>query len=390
MKPIVIALSWRQELIRCSIEVVGRPQTVSQNVRLTPITVLGSSIAVQKKQKGSVVEFRRNGRGAFTLVELLVVIAIIGVLVSLLLPAVQSAREAARRISCTNNLKQICLALLNHHDAMTSFPQGIYSDPDGNSVYSENGLGWGAAILPYLEEGARFDVLSNPGIPNHPDPWQPGVFTAAYRSGSPIPGAGEPLSAFVCPSSSLPTVAPRLESGFRILNSDHATASYKGSRGFCDRGIFLRPEEAAKIQRCWIDVGGNAVQFVKDVLDFKTQIKQITDGTSKTIIVGESAYVRDQDDWPIWIGAAGKDEATLFKTTDAVNCSVSGRFTYPLPDNVRDRIISDDCAYSWHPGGCNFAFVDGSVRLISDSIDLTTYRLLGDRADGNVVDSSDY
>jgi prepilin-type N-terminal cleavage/methylation domain-containing protein len=92
------------------------------------------------------MSMRRRRTSAFTLVELLVVIAIIGVLVALLLPAVQSAREAARRISCTNNLKQIGLAMLNHHEARGAFPRGLYANATGAN--QEDGLGWATKLLP--------------------------------------------------------------------------------------------------------------------------------------------------------------------------------------------------------------------------------------------------
>lgn len=321
----------------------------------------------------------------FTLVELLVVIAIIGVLVAILLPAVQSAREAARRIQCTNNLRQIGLGLSLHHDAHQKFPQGVYGDHGG--LHKENGLGWAVRILPYMEENALYDKMMRDLVPGITDPWQPGIFTEAYKTGTPIPGGETRLNVFLCPSSNLPDVAPPLPSGFNTLNTGHATASYKGSRGFCDRGILMRPEEALERQRCWIDVGGTPMEVIKEPFDLQISIKQITDGTSKTILAGESAYFKDQDDWPIWAGAAGTDESTLFKTNDAINCNIAGHPSFPLDDEQRIRVISDDCAYSWHPGGVLFVFVDGSVHLLQESTDLTIFRLLGDREDGQVLDT---
>src|SRR5215216_110308 len=109
---------------------------------------------------------------AFTLVELLVVIAIIGLLVALLLPAVQAAREAARRTGCTNNLKQIALALLNYHDARGHFPLGAYSAIEEDHPAEEDGLGWATQILPQLEEQSVYDKLKNNNIPGYQnDPW---------------------------------------------------------------------------------------------------------------------------------------------------------------------------------------------------------------------------
>ncbi len=160
------------------------------------------------------------GRAApgFTLVELLVVIAIIGILVALLLPAIQAAREAARRAQCQNNLKQITLGLLNYHDTRKEFPQGVYgaAPPDANwKDYAEDGLGWAARILPQIEEQGVYDRLVNNSIPDYAgvhyqgDPWQPGVFTAAIVGGKiPIAGGDTPLQTFLCPSSGLPTTVP--------------------------------------------------------------------------------------------------------------------------------------------------------------------------------------
>src|SRR5688572_18250232 len=101
----------------------------------------------------------RNRRSAFTLVELLVVIAIIGILVAMLLPAIQAAREAARRTSCVNNLKQIALALLNYHEAHGQFPLGAYAAVQEDARAEEDGLGWVTRVLPQLEEQPLFDRI---------------------------------------------------------------------------------------------------------------------------------------------------------------------------------------------------------------------------------------
>src|SRR5262245_56226043 len=114
-----------------------------------------------------------RARAGFTLVELLVVIAIIGILVALLLPAVQAAREAARRAKCTNNVKQITLALLSYHDANKRFPRGTYTNPDKNHLNAEDGPGWATKILPYLEEQAYYDRIVRNGVPGYDgDPWR--------------------------------------------------------------------------------------------------------------------------------------------------------------------------------------------------------------------------
>ncbi len=151
----------------------------------------------------------------FTLVELLVVIAIIGILVALLLPAVQSAREAAHRTACTNNLKQIALALLTYHDARNQFPLGAYAAVEEDHPAEEDGLGWATQILPQLEEQPLFDKLkantvsgyqNNPWITNHPA-GQKGIFTVAHSSGlRRSPAATRSSACFYAPRSICPLI----------------------------------------------------------------------------------------------------------------------------------------------------------------------------------------
>ncbi|MCA9186827.1 MAG: DUF1559 domain-containing protein, partial [Planctomycetales bacterium] len=298
---------------------------------------------------------------------------------------VNAAREAARRIQCANNVRQIGLSLIMFHEAVQEFPKGVYSHPDENHADRENGLGWATKVLPYLEENGIYSMIANSQLPGYPDPWQPGVFRAAFQSRAPLPGGDHELSVFLCPSTSLPPVSPNLASGYPSYYSGYATASYKGSRGFCDRGILLRPDEANQEQRCWIDIQGRAVQFVKDPQRLATRLREVKDGTSKTILLGESAYYIDEEDWPLWIGSPARDEATLFKTEDVINCNISSP-VFPLTPQDRARAVNDDCAFSWHPGGCQFVFVDNSVHFLSIELDLTTFRLLGDREDGVIMD----
>lgn len=332
---------------------------------------------------------------AFTLVELLVVIAIIGVLVALLLPAVQAAREAARRTQCASNMKQLSLALLTYHDPHGAFPRGAYTDPKSNSFGVEDGLGWGTTILPYIEAANVHAQIKAHGIAGVGDPWDlgiRGIFRKAKTAGKrPIPGGDTVLSVFRCPSSDLPLHVPAGING-PVTGTGYATAAYKASRGFCDRGMFLRTEEALKSDSCSGDLNGDGVieQVVKDPLEI-VRMKDVGDGTSHTIALGESAYVPDNDAvdaFPVWMGTWGEDGSVLFKTMDVINCNIGGA-KYPLTEFDIERLpggsAQDDCAFSYHPGGAYFAYVDGSVHWLSENLELRTFWLLGDRVDGEVL-----
>ncbi len=328
---------------------------------------------------------KQIARYGFTLVELLVVIAIIGILVALLLPAVQSAREAARRIQCTNNLRQISLSLLNHHDSHKSFPQGLYTSVDG--VYREIGLGWATKLLPYMEEGAVYDQLASFRPSDGSDPWDPGLPAKALLDSTFIPGADAVIPSFICPSVASVDIVPDFR-GSRAMNTGFATSHYKGSRGFCDRGLFSRPQELSVPDACWADIAGQRVRVIRPATKrFAVRLRDVKDGTSKTIAVGESPYYDAFKEWPVWMGASGEDEAVLFKTESIypINCFRNPKI--PMNEDELDSVLGDDCAVSAHEGGALFAFVDGSVTLLSESIELRTYEKLGDRSDGEVIDA---
>ena len=328
---------------------------------------------------------RRKG---FTLVELLVVIAIIGILVALLLPAIQSAREAARRAQCSNNLKQITLALLNFHDTHKEFPHGAYTAELKNDPFAEDGLGWASKILPDLEESAVYDRIARNDIPGYQkDAWKPGIFKAARDAGkNPIAGGDVVLNVFLCPSVDLPTTVPG-----NGINRGYATSHYKASRGYCDRGMYLRTSEALSSQSCPPYEGGDVASagvgrpaFVAN----KVRIQDVLDGTSKTIAIGEAAYYPNIISFPVWIGVpANEDGSTLFKTRDLINCNLSSR-SFPLSkaelDSLPEGSGQDDCTYGWHTNGAFFGFVDGSVHFLTENLALRTFQLLGDRMDGEV------
>ncbi|MGL4512668.1 MAG: DUF1559 domain-containing protein [Lacipirellulaceae bacterium] len=349
--------------------------------------------------------------GGFTLVELLVVIAIIGILVGLLLPAVQSAREAARRLTCQNNLKQVSLALFNYHDGHKRFPMGAYTAAKRNDRYAEDGLGWATKTLPFIEEQAVQDRLADNNLTSgavnyHGNPWQPGIFEAAEVAGRrPLAGGDAVLNVFQCPSVELPANVPDL--GYWGItaskvpkNVGYGASHYKGSRGHCDRGMFWRRSEGLRVHSvastaCDVDIDGDGtIDDVTKSAYTKVALKDVTDGTSKTIAVGEAAYVFSIESYPTWVGASYDDGSVLMKTSAAINCNLGGPRAFPLSDEdlekLRDAtsgadVNDDDCAYSWHVGGAYFGFVDGSVRFLSENIALATFRNLGDRHDGQII-----
>jgi prepilin-type N-terminal cleavage/methylation domain-containing protein len=350
----------------------------------------------------------RHGLG-FTLVELLVVIAIIGILIALLLPAVQAAREAARRSQCQCNLKNDALAVINYVGGHKRYPVGVEGvDPsrpsrwDINTENCERGVGWVTRILPYLEEQALYDTLFDPtGLPLRPgDPFpMPNLFRwgstqlglTVWRGGDTV------LPTFRCPTSELPDHAEHCIPSFV---DGYATADYKGSNGYEDQGIFnhLCDNVRAQAER----VGANGWTTIVT----RVRPENVTDGLSQTLMIGESAYyyvdndrasaAARNEDWPLWVGGVANDEHTLFKTArDArLGCGISPKSFENFVENSSRNAryagsgpTDDDCAFSWHYGGAFFALCDGSVHYLNDDIDIDVYLNLGARNDGNVLDA---
>jgi prepilin-type N-terminal cleavage/methylation domain-containing protein/prepilin-type processing-associated H-X9-DG protein len=347
----------------------------------------------------------RQKSHAFTLVELLVVIAIIGILVAMLLPAIQAAREAARRTACINNLKQIALALLNYEEAHRQFPLGAYAAVEEDHPAEEDGLGWATQILPQLEEQPLFDRIKNNAVPGFQgNPWrtdhpkgQRGIFRVAENNSlRPIAGGDTVLQVFLCPSVDLPSRAPDGDyfglSPGPYVATGYATAHYKASRGHCDRGMFWKPKEGAAEYSCPYDIDGDGdMDSVPKKSYSRVRLVDVTDGTSKTIAIGESSYVVSSKAWPLWMGMYSETGNVMFETEDPINCGIGGVRSFPLTDVEMERITAmggaepTDCSFSWHTGGAYFAFVDGSVRFLTENIERQTFWLLGDRMDDEVI-----
>jgi len=295
---------------------------------------------------------KERSRG-FTLVELLVVIAIIGVLVSLLLPAVQSARESARRSQCSNNLKQIGLGMHSYTDTWGKLPSAIMGGT--TSATDDDGWSWATAILPFVEQQSMFSQLNPQGeqllLPNY--------YSSKQTT---IPGGNTSLKIYKCPSSFLPKIAPSsfaIPGGAMVPLAPHlvgyATNDYKSAGGSCngDNGPIHKYSERP-----------NCCRFA-----------EITDGLSNTLLVGESSYIFGSplaaptkiNVWPLWIAGSNDDESvrTNGRTNSPINCGCT--------PTTMIKAINDDCNFSHHPSGCQFVLCDGSVRFISQNIAITTY-----------------
>jgi len=318
--------------------------------------------------------YRRNANG-FTLVELLVVIAIIGILIALLLPAVQAAREAARRSQCSNKMKQIGLAIHNYHDTYRAFPSGTWMYrqdgtkyvPDcSSSMGSTRRAPWTVLILPYMELQALYDQCNF----NGEFKW-----TRTYSSGHADNMAvwETPVGAYQCPS--YPGGGSALGNHtnyFGVMGG----GDYPGTE-YCDGGWAGRA--------LW----NNGVLYLSSELTFA----DILDGTSNTFVVGETRYQVGEGGRPShamgWASSGRGEDNPVPGVLAAANLQVNlmdvNGETYDTafgtnPEGthgVQQRIFG-----SYHPGGCLFTLADGSARFISETIELTTYWHLGDRRDG--------
>ena len=294
-------------------------------------------------------------RRGFTLIELLVVIAIIAILIALLLPAVQQAREAARRSQCKNNLKQIGLAYHNYHDTHRVFPPGWIDGDltvgDASEAANKNGLSWATMILPYMDQAPLYNLIGTE-TSNFANNWHIG-----YTGSTFIPSSTTVIPAYNCPSDPMDGI-----------NTD------KGNFGKSNYAIERTHFYANK----------------------KIKIRDYTDETSNTIIVGEvttknetgtsgscGGTVCDEFNGKLWIGARtaswgwergliAEDVYYIASASDFINGgtrTVSDRFSLSSP----------------HEGGVHILMGDGAVRFLSENVDTNTYLWLNDENDGNVI-----
>ncbi|MEY3205264.1 MAG: Type secretion system protein precursor [Planctomycetota bacterium] len=335
---------------------------------------------------------RRRG---LTLVELLAVIAIIGLLVALLFPAVQAAREAARRTQCMNNVKQVATALTLFHFSMNAFPMGNVESSDGNGTHLGN---WRGSVLPYLEQTSVSDRLRAVS-PTVASGWSSkrndGDFgTGIYGTGAYRVLAGLRVSTFVCPSNN---TDPNFNALNPIMNNAERgqTHSYVGISGAC-------PDPEGRPGKCTDDMkfswGAANGMLSKSGLLVPTgvvRLDQARDGASTTLLIGEqSGLIGGQ---PItanyhggWAGhyrgSGGKKD--VFGDADQFG---TGLTTLRYAINLQTSIPPAGANYpfaqntilgSFHPGGAFGGFADGSVRWLADDIALPELLKLGTRDDG--------
>jgi prepilin-type processing-associated H-X9-DG protein/prepilin-type N-terminal cleavage/methylation domain-containing protein len=312
-------------------------------------------------------------RQALTLVELLVVIAVVGMLIALLLPAVQTARESARRATCQGSLKQLALAAQQHHEIARSFPAGLAPVDESAGRFNGGSTLW-VEVLPYIEQETLHQA------------WDYADYRRNLGGGSNAITA-QVLPVLICPSDALPSPVHRLDvpppSGW--ANGFYGLSSYGGNGGSRSFGGFDTPPPSE-----------DGVFFTRS----RVRLADIRDGASNTFLLGERSHHDPEYDrltadldpvfhplaaFGLWASAIS-DEASL---PDLL-------LSAPVPINYRVPPGSSDANWSWeeerlcafgslHPGGANFAFADGSVRFVGENLPLDKLRALSTRAGREVA-----
>ena len=307
-------------------------------------------------------ERQRPSRSGFTLIELLVVVAIIAVLIGLLLPAVQAAREAARRAQCVNNLKQIGLALHHYEQAHNAFPPGYVSNFDAGGDDTGPGWGWASMMLPQFEQTPVFNAIN---------------FSLAVEAPVNSTGRLANVNNFLCPSdptaSAYWAVKRDFATGAPLKNiCQIAPSNYVGMYGIGEPGP-----------------GGNGVFF----RDSSIALRDITDGTAQTLVVGERSHRLGEATW------TGSVTGAIMYPTDNDNI---GRYATETSSGMVLGHVGEGAGpgdpkadvnqfYSLHSGrGANFLFGDGHVAFLKATMDYKTYLALATRAGGEVVSADSY
>lgn len=307
-----------------------------------------SSRSAAKRQASA----ERNSRSlAFTLIELLVVIGIIAVLIALLLPAVQQAREAARRTQCKNHLKQLGLALHNYHDTFNVFPMG-YHWPIGT--------GWSYHLLPYLDQGPLYNTI--------PARSPTTLTTSIWRSGVYQTALGVSLPVFRCPSSNSPEARDNIDGIARRVPCDY-TACASGLRT-TDDALSANGIGPENLDGAFFRISS-------------TRMRDFLDGTSNTValgeVVSESGHV---DHWSIGSDDLGRNNTPNSDDASEFLGSLGVELNLFNPTGLTDDI--ELSFKSRHTGGVHLMLMDGTVRFVSQHIDAAVRKSLGTRAGGEI------
>jgi len=298
----------------------------------------------------------RSNRGGFTLVELLVVIAIIGVLIALLLPAVQQAREAARRMTCSNKMRQIGIAMHNYHDTHGSFPFALLYRTGVSGAEDHRVHSGFAVILPFVEQTALYEQLRA----------DTNGFGTDYGDGANDPSATV-VDAFLCPSDVMADLNP--------LRQDNGKSNYvmiAGARRDDDSSFACADN--------WFGRTDGMFYASSD-----TSFRDITDGTSNTAMIGE----RDGGDGKggsqrhaaIWVGSRHA------KWMNAVAGCTDGSNTSLLLNTPANNGTSQwNSLGSFHSGGAHFTLADASTRFVAETIDNDLYTAIGTKSGGEVLE----
>jgi len=337
---------------------------------------------------------QHNRPRGFTLVELLVVIAIIGILVALLLPAVQAAREAARRMSCTNNIKQLALACHNYHDTYKRFPLNYasWSSRDPNDGRAQS---WLIAVLPFMEQQPLYDKIDfNYGVRNDP---RNGGQGAGTNGPSNEWVAWQKMPAFICPSDGFSDGKMDLgRANYRNPRADNTWGvnNYKGCAGSnWQWGNFIvTPTNAATAPWYGTPYGstgdgldrGNGILFRNNnpASPPVARIASVTDGTSNTFLIGEAIPNFCTHTW--WWHCNGSTATTAVPLNVAAQCTNTGKRNIDLAA-CRGDWPNNYSFMSLHPGGGNFGLADASVRFVPETVDITVYRSFGSMMDGQTA-----